>query len=195
MTQAFVVGNGRSRRSLNLCELQNHGTVYGCNALYREFVPDVLVASDRGISEQIQHTGYAQRHCFYTRRPLPNLGARRIHDRYWGYSSGQIAMAQAALDQHSVIFLLGFDLGSVDQWFNNVYADTEFYKRSTARPTYSGNWRRQMLQIMRDFPRSQFVRVQGTESTVVPELDTCVNYSTETVMDFCARFQLTASRV
>ena len=43
MTAAFVLGNGVSRQSVDLNQLKPLGTTYGCNAIYREFVPDVLI--------------------------------------------------------------------------------------------------------------------------------------------------------
>ena len=54
MTTAFVIGNGISRRGLDLTQLQPYGKIYGCNALYREFTPDVLVATDKPIATIIQ---------------------------------------------------------------------------------------------------------------------------------------------
>jgi len=89
MAVAFVLGNGVSRKGVNLENLRNHGKIYGCNALYREFTPDVLIATDRPISEQIQHSGYPLKNKFYTRKPLEGLGANRVPDQYWGYSSLQ----------------------------------------------------------------------------------------------------------
>ena len=58
MTTAFVLGNGVSRQHLSLAQLQRRGKIYGCNALYREFEPDVLVATDRPIATAIQESGY-----------------------------------------------------------------------------------------------------------------------------------------
>ena len=43
---AFVLGNGKSRLNVDPRNFQERGVVYGCNALYREFVPDYLVAVD-----------------------------------------------------------------------------------------------------------------------------------------------------
>ena len=37
----FVLGNGTSRKDILLEPLRQHGTIYGCNALYREFKPDI----------------------------------------------------------------------------------------------------------------------------------------------------------
>jgi hypothetical protein len=170
MTTAFVLGNGRSRQAVNLTALKQHGPVYGCNALYREFTPDVLVATDLPIATAIQQSGYAQTNRFYTRRPLPDLGAQRLCKEYQGYSSGPNAVALACLDGYTQIYLLGFDLGTADGKFNNLYADTDFYKKSSAPPTFSGNWMRQITEICNRYSTRQFIRVQGPESAPVHEL-------------------------
>ena len=69
MSTAFVLGNGRSRLSINLESLRSRGKIYGCNGIYREFTPDVLVATDRPIATAIEESGYPLRNLFYTRRP------------------------------------------------------------------------------------------------------------------------------
>jgi uncharacterized CHY-type Zn-finger protein len=46
MTAAFVLGNGVSRQAVDLAALYDCGTVYGCNAIYREFTPHVLISTD-----------------------------------------------------------------------------------------------------------------------------------------------------
>lgn len=170
MTTAFVLGNGRSRAKIDLNVLKTHGPVYACNAIYREFEPDVLIATDAPISEEIQKSGYAKTHKFYTRRPIEGLGAIRLQKKYMGFSSGPNAVAQASLDGYERIYLLGFDLGSTNGQFNNVYADTQFYKKSTDQPTYAGNWVNQLRDITKDFPNKQFIRVTGMESAHIPGL-------------------------
>ena len=34
---AFIIGNGISRKPINLSKLVDQGAIFGCNALYREF--------------------------------------------------------------------------------------------------------------------------------------------------------------
>jgi len=91
MSRAFVLGNGVSRQQVDLENLKHFGPIYGCNALYRDFKPTVLVSTDRPISERIQDSGYALEHKFYTRKPTPGSGALPVPQKYYGYSSGPIA--------------------------------------------------------------------------------------------------------
>lgn len=189
MTTAFVLGNGISRLSVSLDRLTQHGRIYGCNALYREFVPDVLVATDRPIAQAIQKSGYSQQHKFYTRKPLPNLGGINIPQPYYGYSSGPVATALAALDNHRTIYLLGFDLGpDQDDKFNNVYAGTEFYKPHNSTPTFTGNWIRQIIQITKNFSSTQFVRVHGPTTKEIQELADINNFVSVTMTDFLLKY-------
>ena len=176
MKKAFVLGNGVSRQSVSLDLLRGQGPVYGCNALYREFAPDVLVATDRPISAEIQNSGYAKKHLFYTRRPLEGLGAKKVPQQYFGYSSGPIATAIAAQDGHRHVYLLGFDMGpNQNQQFNNIYAGTEFYKPVGALPTFTGNWIKQITRIAGDFPNTHFFRICGSTTAKIAELEQIPN--------------------
>jgi len=176
MTIAFVLGNGVSRKGIDLHSLRFHGKIYGCNALYRDFIPDVLVATDRPIATHIQQSGYSAKNTFYTRRPLPELGAQVVPKSYFGFSSGPIAVSLAALDNHNLIYMLGFDMGpSVTKNINNMYAGSDFYKPVTAPPTFTGNWLKQLTTIINDHKLIQFVRVAGPTTARVAELEALSN--------------------
>jgi hypothetical protein len=184
---AFVLGNGVSRKHIDVNTLLKLGTVYGCNALYRTHTPHVLVATDQPISTQIQESGYSARNKFYTRRPINNLGAHRVPQPYFGFSSGPIAVAIAAGDVHKTIYLLGFDMGpAANGLFNNVYADTEFYKHSLAKPTFTGNWVKQLKSVTKDFSNQQFIRVCGDTTAIVPELQNIPNMTSMMIAEFVA---------
>jgi hypothetical protein len=170
MNIAFVLGNGTSRQIISLEQINAIGQIYGCNAIYRDFVPDVLVACDKPISVAIQESGYPLKHRFHTRKPLPNRGAQPVPQAYYGYSSGPIATGIAAIDGHKRIYLLGFDMGpSPEQKINNIYAGTEHYRRKEAPPTYTGNWIKQLMRIMEDHKMTRFVRVCGATTAHIAE--------------------------
>ena len=175
MATAFVLGNGVSRQAVDLNQLRSLGKIYGCNALYRDFTPDVLVATDKPIATEIQNSGYPIKHKFYTRKPIENLGALKVPLDYYGYSSGPIATSLAALDQHCLIYMIGFDMGPVNNKFNNIYADTDFYRKSDATPVFTGNWVKQIRKIAEDFPKTQFMRVQGKTTADIPEFASIKN--------------------
>ena len=95
MDVAFVLGNGISRRGLPLNDMSKHGHIYGCNALFRDYIPHVLVATDKPIALHIEETGYPKTNKFYTRRPTKDSGALEIPRPYYGFSSGPVAVALA----------------------------------------------------------------------------------------------------
>ena len=184
---AFVLGNGISRRHIDVDTLLKLGTVYGCNALYRTHTPHVLVATDQPISKQIQESGYSTKNKFYTRRPIADLGALRVPQQYFGFSSGPIATGIAAGDGHDTIYMLGFDMGpAINGRFNNVYASTEFYKDSDANPTFTGNWVKQLITVTKDFSNQQFIRVCGDTTAVIPELQALTNMKSMPIAEFVA---------
>ena len=175
MATAFVLGNGVSRQAVDLNQLRSLGKIYGCNALYRDFTPDVLVATDKPIATEIQNSGYPIKNKFYTRKPIDNLGAVKVPHDYYGYSSGPLATSIAALDGNHLIYMIGFDMGPVNSKFNNIYADTDFYRKSDATPVFTGNWIKQIRKIAEDFPKTQFIRVQGKTTAEITEFATIKN--------------------
>lgn len=176
MTTAIVLGNGSSRSTVDLDRCRSHARIYGCNALYRDFSPDVLVATDRPIATAIQESGYSLQQVFYTRTPIKDRGALAIPQKWRGWSSGPIAAALAANDSAGRIYLVGFDLGGINGRLNNIYADTQFYKASQDRATYAGNWVQQLIRVMREFSDVQFLRVMGEITTPVADFDRCPNF-------------------
>jgi hypothetical protein len=128
----------------------------------------------------------------YTRKPLPDSGAIRIPQQYFGFSSGPVAVGLAALDRHRSIYLVGFDMGPTRTGkFNNMYADTEFYKKSHHPPTFSGNWVRQLLTIAKDFPKCDFFRVKGDTTAEITELQGAKNLAHMTMVEFQNRINNT----
>ena len=59
--RVFILGNGQSRLGVNLEKLKEYGKVYGCNAIYRDFEPDVLVGVDQGIMHEMYHSGICEK--------------------------------------------------------------------------------------------------------------------------------------
>ena len=43
---AYIIGNGPSRKDFDLNTLKTTGQTYGCNALYRDFLPDFIFSVD-----------------------------------------------------------------------------------------------------------------------------------------------------
>jgi hypothetical protein len=181
MDRIFVLGNGRSRLGLDLDSLKSAGKVFGCNALYRDFTPDVLVATDPGISKEIELSGYPSDNIFYTRNPN-HLNSRRI-TKNSGYSSGPIALTYAAMSEALSIYLIGFDLIGINNKHNNVYSSTNNYQDISSDATYYGNWVNQIYNIAREFKIPNFIRV-GNSNQYKPEKWNLPNIKYQTIDDF-----------
>jgi hypothetical protein len=171
---AFIVGNGTSRERLNLQSLLNKGIVYGCNAQYREYSPHYLIAVDVKMVNEIIAAGYHKTHQVWTN---PNKG---IHTKtninffspHKGWSSGPTALWFAASQGHTTIYIFGFDYQGINGKFNNVYADTFNYKKSSDSATYFGNWLSQTEKVIKEFRHVKFFRVTDSDAFVPEKLGT-----------------------
>jgi hypothetical protein len=158
---AFVLGNGTSRVNLKHTNLLDKGTVYACNAMYREFDPHYLIAVDVKMINEIIASGYHKTHSVWTN---PNKGIATKHyvnlfTPHKGWSSGPTALWFAATHGYKEIFIFGFDYQGLNGKFNNVYADTFNYKKSNDPATFHGNWLSQTEKTIREFRHTQFTRV------------------------------------
>ena len=166
---AYVAGNGMSRKVIPLDKVKSKGVLYGCNAIYKEITPDVLVATDPGPAHAIQMMGYAREHVFYTRKPYSNYGAKKLKELYAGWSSGPNAIQLAILDGHTEIYLFGFDFGSRSGSYNNIFAGHEFYNQIGSVPTYGGNWVHQVKSVLTHNKNIQFYIVVGHETAEIAQ--------------------------
>ena len=158
---AFVLGNGKSRLNVDPKNFQEQGVVYGCNALYREFAPDYLVAVDVKMVNEIIASGYHRTHQVWTNSNKGVSSKTNINffTPHKGWSSGPTALWFASTHAYQTIYILGFDYQGVGGKFNNVYADTFNYKKSTDAPTFHGNWLSQTEKVIKEFRQIKFVRV------------------------------------
>lgn len=192
---AFVVGNGLSRSLINIPKLKFKGTVYGCNAIYRDVAPHYLIAVDKKMVLEIVATGYHKRHEVWTN---PNKSFEKIEGLNYfnpskGWSSGPTALHMASQLEPKEIYILGFDfrgVGNDNSKFNNIYADTNNYKKSDEVYTYYGNWVRQTVNTIKYYGTIKYYRVIQPDNYCPPELNNCVNLNNITVDDFCKKFDL-----
>ena len=117
---AFILGNGITRLEIDCEGLLDYGAVYGCNRIYQEFAPTVLVSTDAGMAEEIQQSGYSARYTHYTRsnNKIKDSGAHILPKEIHGYSSGPAALGLAALSQANYLFMIGMDLKGINNMIN-----------------------------------------------------------------------------
>lgn len=147
MKRAFIIGNGPSRKKFDLRLLKGHGTIFGCNALYRDYpkfdIPDFLVAIDDKIIQEIQSSKFPKERVI-----LPPEDERHEDPEYNPYSrlrsnAGINAMLEAVKKGHRELFCLGFDfmLKSSERSLGNIYDGTNAYGPET-RARYVDNMNR-----------------------------------------------------
>lgn len=162
MSLAFVLGNGRSRLEINPNDLEKKGKVYGCNAIYRDFLPDYLIAVDPKMVVELNANKVQMATQVWTNKnsrfkEIENLN---FFEPSKGWSSGPTALWLASKQKNLRIYILGFDYKGIDnKFFNNVYSDTKNYRRSTDPATYHGNWSRQTENVIKEHPDIEYIRV------------------------------------
>ena len=177
-TQAIAIGNGESRLPVDLTYIGNHKgglygsnklQSYGCNALYRDFTPDFLVATGDEIIEEIANSGYAADNIVYTNADsiIKYPGKFYLIPQNPYLDSGAIAAYMACFDGHQKVFLLGYDNCVGHQPVQNVYKDTPGYP--TADDSHNGRfWELSLAGIIKLYSDVEFVRIMPTKEYDIP---------------------------
>lgn len=191
---AFVLGNGISRSKIDLTELKPLGKIYGCNALYREFTPDYLVAVDPRMVKEITNAEYQLSNPVWTNyTPLyDKIENLNYFEPMRGWSSGPSALWLAAQHSYDKIYILGFDYSGIGKTnrLNNIYADTLNYKKSSEEATFYGNWLRQTQHILREYPKILFYRITAPSVLDPIELKSFSNLRSLSINSFMDLFDL-----
>jgi hypothetical protein len=125
---AFIIGNGTSRKDFNLENLRGAGTIFGCNALYRQFVPDYIVSIDEGIIKEIRESSFSKERFIVP--PMEEQWEPAECNPYRPRSNAGInAMREAIKMGHNVLICFGFDfmLQDATQSVSNMYDGTKNY--------------------------------------------------------------------
>lgn len=147
MRRAFIIGNGPSRKKFDLKLLKHHGTIFGCNALYRDYpkfdIPDFLVAIDDIIIKEITSSKFPKERVI-----IPPEDERHEDAAYNPYArlrsnAGVNAMLEAIKLGYKELYCLGFDfmLKSPQRSLGNIYDGTNAYGPET-RSRYVDNMNR-----------------------------------------------------
>jgi hypothetical protein len=146
---ALIVGNGPSRRDVDLNELAGRIPIYGCNALYRDFDGwDYLFSIDHGMVDELNQslTNYKGQVI------IPPI---EMHFEDEAYSqvrrrnnTGMIAMDYAIQHGRNMMLCLGFDFLFTDPEASvgNMYAGTTNYGPMTAALPADNKYRLKYLE-------------------------------------------------
>ena len=200
---AFVLGNGESRKGIQIEDLKQHGTVFACNGVYRTDTPDFLIAIDPKMIKEIAESDYPIKHQVWSNFNAQYNKNQKILDHVkWfqpslGWSSGPTALRMACDRKFEEIYILGFDYqGFQDDKhtqrhkFNNLFKDTRNYKKSKDEATFYGNWMNQTKRCLTDFKNVKFYRVIPKDWFKPKDLEFKGDLSTYTIGEFLEKFNL-----
>jgi hypothetical protein len=175
---AIVIGNGTNRLVFDINQFKKSSGLlgsktvqtYGCNALYRDFHPDFLVAvGNNGIVDEIADKGYTNDHIVYSSAihllEFPGKFYLIPQDIY--ADAGTTAAYIAAFDEHKTIYLVGFD-GHEPGWNNNVYAGTNGYDPKTLSIDHV-EWILNKQQLFDTYDDVDWVWVTPCGTNLIPE--------------------------
>ena len=170
--QAIVIGNGESRLQFDLSHIAAHkGGIlaanklqsYGCNALYRDFIPDFLVTVGDEIVEEIAESGFTNDHIVYAlgENVIKYPGKFYLVPQNVSYDAGSLAIYLACFDGHKKVFLMGFDGYHGVGPTNNVYKDTNGYPASSVQQDETF-LNLALKSVMTTYPEVEFISVMPT---------------------------------
>ena len=171
---AFVIGNGPSRKPVDLHDLHyTSGLTLGCNALYRECKQlDFIVAIDDGMIKELQGADLGA-----TELVIPPEDERWEHPEFnvnrRRSNAGMNAMSEAITQGCNILYCLGFDFllggeASVD----NIFKGTKNYGKETAANVSDNHHRARYLEwFAKRNPDTQFVMVVPNGEQTIMAID------------------------
>lgn len=170
----LVVGNGESRKNLDLNKFKLDYTTVGCNALHRDVEVDHLVCCDRRMAEEAVISDNTKNTSIYVRNDWYNYFRKIKKDKrinrvpdlpykgnlkqdnpvHWG--SGPYAMLLAASLSDSIM-ILGFDLYSKNGKVNNLYKDTKNYSSKKNNSVDYSFWVHQIGKVFQHNQNKSFL--------------------------------------
>ena len=197
---AFVLGNGESRKGIEINDLKQKGTVFACNGVYRTHKPDFLIAVDPKMLLEIAETDYMVHNKVWSNFNAQYNKNQKILDHVqWfkpslGWSSGPTALRMACEHGFKEIYILGFDYqGHQDGKrfrLNNIFGDTRNYKRKKDEATFYGNWMNQTKRCLNDYKDVNFHRVISEGWFKPKDIASADNISHPSKKEFLVKFDL-----
>lgn len=176
---AVIVGNGNTRSKFRLSLLTNHKgglfaslkcQVYGCNAVYRDMVPDFLIAQTDEIVTEIVESGYADKNIVYSSaaQMVKHPGKLHLIPQNYILNAGAGATYLACFHGHKKVYLIGFDNQDSKGFNNNMYAGTNGYQAKNETIS-SGKWVANMERLFRAYHDVEFYWVHPNPDHCMPE--------------------------
>ena len=185
---AYIIGNGPSRKGFDLNKLKATGQTYGCNALYRDFIPDYIFSVDTKMTMKMCEDKVYEK-CFHY---APSLEVNRSYSNsklhltpnnpHW--ISGNQAFWTACVHGHKNIYLIGFDFQEFgkDQ-LNNIYQDTPCYGPRHSNTLFDG-WLKQFRDHLKMRPYCHFTIVNDNPPEFMHNVQTGTDMGNSSLMTY-----------
>ena len=185
---AYVIGNGPSRKDFDLTRLPATGQTYGCNALYRDFIPDFIFSVDTSMTQQMVSDEVGLKTIHYA----PSLEVNRKQSKgmlhlipnntHW--ISGNSAFWTAGVHGHKNIYLLGFDFREYGAGeLNNIYQDTICYGERNDDKIFEG-WLKQFRDMIKMRPYVNYTVVHDNPPEYLKHLQTGADLGNSKVISY-----------
>ena len=185
---AYCIGNGPSRKGFDLNRLKETGQTYGCNALYRDFMPDFIFSVDTKMTIEMCENEVGKKAVHYA----PSLEVNRKQHKgllhlipnnpHW--ISGNAAFWTAAVHGHKNIYLIGFDFREYGKGeLNNIYQDTENYGDRPGNDIFEG-WLKQFRDLLKMRPYCNFTVVHDNPPEYLHNLQTGTDKGNSKVISY-----------
>ena len=185
---AYCIGNGPSRKDFDLNKLKATGQTYGCNALYRDFMPDFIFSVDMKMSVKMCEDEVGLKTVHYA----PSLEVKRKsakgminlipNNPHW--ISGNAAFWTAGVHGHKNIYLIGYDFRQYGKGqLNNIYQGTECYGERHDNDIFEG-WLKQFRDMLKMRPYVNYTVVHDNPPEYMKHLQTGENLGNSKVISY-----------
>ena len=185
---AYCIGNGPSRKDFDLNRLKASGQTYGCNALYRDFMPDFIFSVDTKMATQMVEDEVGLKTVHYA----PALEVNRKQSKgminlipnnpHW--ISGNAAFWTAGVHGHKNIYLIGYDFREYGKGeLNNMYQDTVCYGERNDDKIFDG-WLKQFRDMLKMRPYVNYTVVHDNPPEYMNHLQTGTDHGNSKVISY-----------
>lgn len=185
---AYCIGNGPSRLGFDLNKLKATGQTYGCNALYRDFMPDFIFSVDTNMSMKMVEDEVGLKTVHYA----PALQANRKESKGMihlipnnpNWISGNAAFWTAAVHGHRNIYLIGYDFREYGKGeLNNIYQNTDNYGERNDDTIFDG-WLKQFRDMLKMRPYVNYTVVHDNPPEFLNHLQTGTDLGNSKVISY-----------
>ena len=185
---AYCIGNGPSRKGFDLRKLKATGQTYGCNALYRDFIPDFIFSVDTNMSMKMVEDEVGLKAVHYA----PALQANRKESKGMihlipnnpNWISGNVAFWTAGVHGHRNIYLIGYDFREYGKGeLNNIYQNTDNYGERNDDNIFDG-WLKQFRDMLKMRPYVNYTVVHDNPPEYLNNLQTGTDLGNSKVISY-----------